>query len=383
MNFNFGNIGSKIGETKKGCFNSIGGIFFGFILFAFAFLPAWCSVKGVREYSEEIAELELFTPEQALDSSGPVKMEGDLDPFTDIEPIYFNPECGSAKGEIEVFWYEWDISEYYEERDSDGDVSTGWRHVDSGKGITDSFTLGDIEINPGNAKTRFRDFETCETGGIREVGEEKLVEKWIPLADIDRLLVVGDIDTGKISGGDPFFISNLPHDQLVEKLASEENLMRWIWTGLSILMFTIAFNLIIGPLLFVMKFVPVIGGGLRFFIFIASLIISAILVFLIKFIIAFWWLLIILMLGLIFLIISIASKQKSAPEPAPAAAPSAPTRPETAPPASTDTCPSCGDPIDPNEKFCDKCGRKVRCPKCGDPISEGEKFCNSCGEKLE
>ncbi len=47
-------------------------------------------------------------------------------------------------------------------------------------------------------------------------------------------------------------------------------------------------------------------------------------------------------------------------------------------------CPKCGDKVEPNEIFCDKCGTPVRkkCDKCGH-INEGKSaYCVQCGTKL-
>ncbi len=54
------------------------------------------------------------------------------------------------------------------------------------------------------------------------------------------------------------------------------------------------------------------------------------------------------------------------------------------------SCPSCGESIPENSKFCLKCGTKIElpennsieCPKCGATIPNG-KFCLECGAKLE
>ena len=48
-------------------------------------------------------------------------------------------------------------------------------------------------------------------------------------------------------------------------------------------------------------------------------------------------------------------------------------------------CNNCGNKIQPNEKFCTKCGADLNqaessnCEQCGAPIVKGTNFCNSCG----
>lgn len=51
-------------------------------------------------------------------------------------------------------------------------------------------------------------------------------------------------------------------------------------------------------------------------------------------------------------------------------------------------CPTCGEKLPPNAKFCLNCGTKVEleqqqiCPECGHQIVKGAKFCLNCGKKL-
>jgi len=71
----------------------------------------------------------------------------------------------------------------------------------------------------------------------------------------------------------------------------------------------------------------------------------------------------------VILVVVGANKKKAAhvatPAPAPASAPTRPEIDQAAPQAPVadvkkpSFCPSCGDPVSPDEKFCDKCGQKL------------------------
>ncbi len=364
------NIGGGVAKAGKGCMNSIAGIFFGVFLFGLAFLPAWCS-ENVEEVSKLVDKLPMTSLADASSTDGLIKIQGEP---VDVDYIDFTQRgCPDLRNGLDVFWYEWTLYEYTEHEvtstDSDGDTITrieeDWEVQETESDVAD-FSIEDIEVHPGSARVLLVDADSCDDRGSEIIGEEWLHVEYMPVDDLDTLLVIGEKSGDRIRDGHPFIVTDLNSLELVAQLAQEEATERKVWTFISILLFFIAFNLIIGPLLFVLKYVPVIGKGLRFMIGVGSLILAVIFTFLTKFIIAFWWVIVLLLIVIIVILIN-KSKKKEAPAPAaspvpapaPAPAPEVHKAEEDTDGSKPEFCPKCGDPVDVNEKYCTKCGHNL------------------------
>jgi len=357
-------------KAKGGCADSIGGIFFGIILFMLAFWPAWCSVRGVDAVSKDVDALPLMTAAEAEGQSGMVKVQDDVE---DIDAIELDIECGDMYDEVDVLWYTYSLQEYTEHyetqtrtetKDEDGQeveytyedevLVEDWEVKEENTEVVDSFFLGNIEVRPAQAEIRLEGTEECEDKGREEIGEEWLAIEYMPVEDVGRLVVVGEIDNDEIRGGDPFIVTDRSPDDLVAAMAGEESTSRWMLTIVAIIMFFISFNLIIGPLLFLLNYVPVIGSGLRFGIGIGSLILAIIWVMLLKFIIAFWWLIFIIVIAVVVLLV-MAGKKKGAGMPE----------------------------VEGDEAVLESGAEgTIKCPKCGELNEADAKFCSNCGETI-
>jgi hypothetical protein len=311
--------------------DSIGGIFVGFILFGLAFWPAWCSVKGVQEISKQIEALPLQTAADVAGGSGLVKIHGEPEGI-DAVNLEIDDENEDYYEEFDVLWYHQKLQEYktHPETRTETVIENGqevektieeqvedWE-TESEETETADFSLGDVEIRPGGSDIIITDYETYDSKGRERIGEQWLTVDYVPVDQVREMLVVGDLINDAISSGKPFIVTDLSDAELIARKATGEAGQRTGATILAIVMFFLAFNLLIGPLMFMLKFIPVLGPAIRFGIGIGSLILAVVLVFLLKFIIMFWWLILVLLAVLVVLLVVVASRKKH--EPAPAAA---------------------------------------------------------------
>jgi hypothetical protein len=370
-------------EGKKGCMDSIGGVVVGFILFLFAFVPVWSSVKGVAETSKDVAALTLQAPDQVEGTSGLVMIHGGPE---GVEAIQSPLDCEDIDDQTDLFWYHAVRKEFtrhtepqertvtriengeeVEETIQEDVEVTDWEEM-SNEEKTAPFSLGNIEIDPDSADVRLDDSTHCEDKGRERIGQEWITLDYILADGLDDVYVVGNLSGDRIGSGSPFIITDKRPEELVQSLKTKEKTDRVFLTIVSIFLFFIAFNLLIGPLLFVLNYVPLIGPALRGLIAFISLILAIVLVLLMQVIFKFWWLLIILLIVVIALLVIFGKKKgghkhpaespKEEPgpaEPAPSAPPAQPVAP--AQPEQHKFCSECGTRVEPGEKFCKGCGK--------------------------
>lgn len=171
----------------------------------------------------------------------------------------------------------------------------GWHTIKTDSKWT-KFTIGGITIDPINAKTVLKYEELTDRNvyipnatpnffepdylekASAQVGDTRITIKYIP--SNTTMLVVGKIRDNSISSinSDTFVISNYDKSALVRTLQQNEKTARWGMRILSWALYTFGFMLILGPILALLDFIPIVGSLGRGLTFIISGLISAILV---------------------------------------------------------------------------------------------------------
>lgn len=290
--------------------------------------------EGFHKSSEVVGQLQLQTPMEVAGQSGMVKVGGEVNVVSSVEA----PEVG------EVLYYSYAQQEYQEVEETEYDTQTvyedgreieetvettklvdKWVDTTSKDGTWADFSLGDIAINPSGAKLKidyqtaeywadsFGDWEKLESGESRtpELYDERLVVTYL---DMDEdLIVIGDLSNDTISGGDEFIITNKSESQLQSTLENEETFWYWFIKFIIWLLLVIGFTSIIGPLLALLDFIPLVGDAARNVAGLISAVLAFLIVLIGSLLIKFWWLFLILLVlvigGLIALVLYIMKKK--------------------------------------------------------------------------
>lgn len=331
------NTSNNIRDLRK----SITGVVFGTIFLLIGFLLIWGSVRWVKNYAAVVESLSFTNPAEVESDAGLVKLKGTPE-VTDIEFSYVkcgDRECGILDQEQvtrdDVMYY----SATYERYEQYKEVSTETKTIDrGGEEVTEEYEvteikedwktvssesnwadlqLGDVKIYPEKAKNKVEketqtienvvlpstdDGDTYYVPGRREEASSKVGETRLVLQTIgtgDELIVVGEVSGGDMRDGEPFVITDKSHEKLLESLKTDEKTGRLMLRIGSWVLLTLGFMLVIGPVLALADFIPVVGGVAKFLAFITSAIISVIIIAIGVLVVKYWWIVLILVSALI------------------------------------------------------------------------------------
>ncbi len=195
-------------------------------------------------------------------------------------------------------------------------LEEGWHTIKTDNKWT-KFNLGSIVVDPIGAKTVLHyqenvidnvyipeantEFFVPEFAdkASSKVGDTRLTVKYIPTNT--TMLVIGTVRDGEMASvyGDTFIISNLDNTALIRNLEQGEKTARWGMRFASWVLYTLGFMLILGPILAMLDFIPIVGKLSRGLTLVLSALISLFLVAIGVFIVRYF--------ALIFLLIIIAT----------------------------------------------------------------------------
>lgn len=326
--------------------NSIKGIGCGVVFLIIGVVLIYQSINGVKEYSKIVAGLALKTPEQATSDEDLVKISGKTDNVTAAKFTYTkcatkacDPTTNISQEISNLIYYTVDTQRYEvvkttttETRTStnaNGDQveETVERITYSEEWVTKNtkeawakFNLGQIRVVPNSdvrllAELSEQTVELVKTDNLEplnnysqtiseNVGTVRIVVKTLPVSDINYI-VVGSLQNGQITAGDPFIISNKTDTQIISSLQSAENTQRVMFMVISWVLTFLGLSMLIAPIIELIDIIPFAGGIAKAIAGVISAVIATVLVLGGWLLIKFWYIFLILVIALIVLAVKL------------------------------------------------------------------------------
>ncbi|MEN6549848.1 MAG: hypothetical protein ABFE07_27720 [Armatimonadia bacterium] len=300
FNFSLGNSGGVSAGTGgcAGCSTGCGAIFgllFGLLLVPAGFYMVYYGEAKLVNHGVVFARTAMLPVEAAAKvKEGLVKFKGQPKGEFLRVPRYDKP----------VLYWDTDIEEYQEKRDSDGDRTHSWESV-GGETKWAVFTIGPLKINPEKAKPigqkmvfkgvkkrNAATFDPAVSDSSPAVGDRRLELRVIDANS--PLIVLGDPDGQTCCGGSTFVVSALDEAGTEKALRTEYKVFYWmlkIGAGLAIWLGLIA---IFAPLTGLLGGMPLVGGSLGAAFAFGAFVFSALMVAVATFALKFFWLVAIL-----------------------------------------------------------------------------------------
>jgi hypothetical protein len=284
---------SPLGGVAKGAnkfMSSIKGIFVGIIFLLIGFLLIWGSVRWINDYAAVVESLPFSQADTLSSDAGMVKIKGTPEIIGDFDYEYttcideFCDEFGQETQINEnILYYSASFERYeqYEETEKEREtidrggeevtevyevtkIKEDWKEKSAGSKWA-KFEIGNVVVNAQDARNKLDlqkqtisnvmipnvddDYyvKSKEDEASSKVGDTRLVLSTAP-ADKD-LIVVGKISNGEMDSGEPFIVSDMSHEELLESLKSDEKSGRLMLRIGAWVMLTLGFLMILGPIL--------------------------------------------------------------------------------------------------------------------------------------
>lgn len=367
VNVDLGGLAGGVGRGARAGCGAIFGVLIGIALVPVGFYLVYHGEKRLVNHGKVFEGIEMASPDAAAQASGLVKIKGGA-----VGEFLSHPRWDG-----QALFYRATVEEYEREEDAEGEVDYDWNTVSTDEKWA-SFSIGAVKVAPEGANpvgeetvyegakpTFAQDFSVDALSRSPKEGDQRLE---VEVLDGTReVIVLGEMQSGSISGGSTFVVSTLDEAATTQALKTEYKIAYWLMKGGAVLGIWLGILLIFGPLMTIVGYIPFIGRGISAALVFGALLVAVVSVGLITlFVKLFWVLVAIVALGLILLVWRGIASPREAPSARTGAAvgPSVP-RPTQAPPAG----PTAADAL--------------TCPKCGASISRTDKFCTECGARLD
>jgi hypothetical protein len=322
-------------NAKSSCWDSIGGFFFGVLLFFATFALPYYAAKTEKD-SKDVAKLEVITVEQAASFSGKTLVQGVIAPQ---QPLVIP----LVKDATNVLAYDYTLEHWETWTETHDETHT---EVQNGKDVEVTEQVSE-EVSDWVVKKQDTQWAVVKLGGVNidpkscDMGlpwdtaysneYTRGVDKYKETVKIVRggmqVLLAAELANGQVAAQPDFYrVYTGGKDQLVAQMDKEEETSRSSLIIASVILWTIAFNLMIGPAFFLLNIFPIkeIGCAIRGLYTFLALIISCTMTWITYMAVRYWWVIVIVLVGLAIGMVVLASRNRQrakpdleAPEPPP------------------------------------------------------------------
>lgn len=306
-------------STKSTCWDSIGGFFAGLLLFFVAFALPTCAAR-TEKVSNQIKRLSVESPEAVASKSGLALVSGTLDAAGTL-----TVPKGSSTGHIAAYRYR--TADYETKLVTRNETRTevrGGKDVEITEEVTEEVTdwvekvnelryasgwrLGGINLNPERASLDLPWEQTYSEDDGKHRESVEVIKAG------GTALLATQLENGQVASQPKLYrLTSKNQEQLVQQMHSSEEAGRWGLLILSVILWTVSLNLIIGPAMILLNIFPIqqIGTMVRGVITFVSFIISCILAATVYVLVKFWWLVALLLIALTIAVVMAAQKRKT------------------------------------------------------------------------
>ena len=296
-------------NSSQSCFGAFSGFFIGLLMFALTFLLPFNAARTEKD-SKDVSHLQVMPVADAASFSGKALLSGTAEAVSRMQV-----PRGSANN---IFAFNYTVEEYVTHDETHEETHTEVRNgkeVQVTEQVTEEVTEW-IE-NKDRSRNEWSDIRfghlTLQHGqtGLkidlpwREIyksGDEgtKLRETVEVVDGNKQCLLAVELNNGQVVDKPDFFrLTDKSKDELTSAMNSEEESSRWMLIILSVVLWTISFNLMLGPAMLMFNIFPVkqVGGCARGIVTLLSLIAAVLTTWITYVFTRYWWVIVLLLIG--------------------------------------------------------------------------------------
>jgi len=314
-------------DSKSTCMDSIGGFFFGVLLFLVTFSLPFCAARTEKDSKQ--VKMDVTPAAAVAEVEGIATVQGNLSASPALAPPVGEPDQPILAYDYLVERYEyWEETheetrteieggkevEYTEEVTTEHEGYREYQHEKKWGNVK----LGGISIDPNKCKIDLPWVEILKEEYLNEATMDQMRQTVKVIYAAADVYLYGEFAGGQIVDKPDFYrLSTRPPEAEAEQMHKEEESGRWFKIIAAIILWTISFNLMLGPAMVLINIFPVkaIGAGMRFVLTLVSLVLACIITLVTYTFFRYWWVFVLLMVGLaVWVIISANQKRQAEPD---------------------------------------------------------------------